>query len=274
MSLQRVCKCSNLQCSEVPLAQKASLFKEFHSKGYNEQQAMIAALVDLRDVKRRYRKGVRYKEASESRRQRTPLYYLWNSLGDRVRVCMGTICDALGVSKVRIQALYKKKAAGRPIEDQRGKHMNRPHRKLKPAQQHGSDDSYNVSQRTSVQHFAEQANTDTSKKQRMTLKELLSYQTSSENNIQCTKGVSICSIDSDLSENVKGSLYSCSGHHAAPSSSMCSGSEVSENVHKGVHSACSVHDVQAGISAEFAPASSEETSEMMMTELLSSAYNQ
>ncbi|XP_014670400.1 PREDICTED: uncharacterized protein LOC106811333 [Priapulus caudatus] len=185
-SAEKVCKCNNLQCCEVPLAQKAALFNEFHSKTYNEQQAMIAALVDVRDVKRRYRKGALYREAAASRRQRTPLYYLWNSVGERVRVCMGTVCDALGISRVRLQALYRKKAAGLPIEDQRGKHANRPRRTKR-----GGGGATNVGSgspwpsldrgRTGSPPLPPQSK-DVAAKERLTLQELLHYRSSS--NIQ------------------------------------------------------------------------------------------
>lgn len=123
---QRVCRCT-FQCSEISTKQKKVLFNELHSKDYNQQQIMISDLVEVHDVRRHYRNStVRTKSGCESRRKRTPWYFLWNDSGDRVRVCQGTICDALGISRVRLQALYKKKAAGLPIEDQRGKHHNRP----------------------------------------------------------------------------------------------------------------------------------------------------
>ncbi|XP_014670396.1 PREDICTED: uncharacterized protein LOC106811329 [Priapulus caudatus] len=119
-SPERICRCT-FQCADVTAEQKASLFRELHSKPYNEQQAMISELVEVHDVRRHYRgRGGRARESAVSRRQRTPWYYLRDGARGRVRVCQGTVCDALGISRVRLQALYRKKAAGLPIEDQRG----------------------------------------------------------------------------------------------------------------------------------------------------------
>ena len=95
------------------------LFKAFRELNYDGQSQYLSQAISLQEPKRR-----RVEEAT-SRRQCTVKYTV-----DSVQVCKATVCYLFSITPRRLQCLVDKMKSGTKLNDQRGKHTNRP-KKLK-----------------------------------------------------------------------------------------------------------------------------------------------
>lgn len=121
----RVCssKCSRPGCRSMDVPKKMQQFDSFYKKDYNEQTAFLSDHISIGEPRRR-RSGKT--DATSSRTSSFSYYVKVN--GELMQVCQKTFCDTFQISFRRVQILQAKLKNGDSIlEDNRGRHHNRPH---------------------------------------------------------------------------------------------------------------------------------------------------
>lgn len=101
---------------------KIKLFQCFYKNSYNEQQRFLAECMELKEPKRRI------VDEDKSRRHCTVKYSLPvdKKFTVRQQVCQKQIVTVLDVTRRRLQLLTNKLKQGHIVDDNRGKHDNRP----------------------------------------------------------------------------------------------------------------------------------------------------
>ncbi|XP_051158212.1 uncharacterized protein LOC127279729 [Leptopilina boulardi] len=124
----RVCKCYYEGCALLTKDLKAELFDKFYACNYNAQSAILLSCLSSVPKKNAKNKEIESVE-STSRRLNSFNYTIRLSNGETKKICQKTLCDIYAVSHKRIQNLQKKMKDGKvDPKDERGKHLNRPHR--------------------------------------------------------------------------------------------------------------------------------------------------
>ncbi|CAH1997534.1 unnamed protein product [Acanthoscelides obtectus] len=120
---ERVCKCPQTPrgCNaDLLVGRHVSLFQKFRKLHYDGQSQYLSQIISLQEPKRRR------VEENISRRHCTVKYSI-----NGTQVCRGTVCYIFSITPRRLQWLIGKlKANMNNLQDQRGKHLNRP-KKLK-----------------------------------------------------------------------------------------------------------------------------------------------
>lgn len=117
----RACQCRRGCDSDELVGEHQRLFTMFRALNYDAQTRYLSTLLSVHEPERRT------VEENVSRRQCTVKYTL-----EEVRVCQKTICKIFGVTARRIQYLVEKLKHNRNINDQRGRHDNRPKKLYDP----------------------------------------------------------------------------------------------------------------------------------------------
>lgn len=115
------CKCKYTGCRNISQDEKLNYFTAFYEKTYNEQTLFLKSCIEVKEPNRRR------VEESISKRQCTVKYFLTVNK-ERMQVCQKHLCHILSTTRRRLQILVSKIKFDQPLEDQRGLHLNRPHR--------------------------------------------------------------------------------------------------------------------------------------------------
>ncbi|XP_077287415.1 uncharacterized protein LOC143912106 isoform X1 [Arctopsyche grandis] len=114
------CNCRYPECRKISIEEKKTFFENFYKLNYDEQSQFLKGCIEIKKPRRRT-------VPEETSRRHCSVKYTVQ-LNERVQVCQKSLCNMLDITKRRLEILLQKIKDGDNIRDQRGKHLNRPHK--------------------------------------------------------------------------------------------------------------------------------------------------